>query len=83
MLISKSIGGEPSQPKYFWNIFERGIDPHVDDPDHCHVSNTFSLPFFLLTMTNVSRIIQRFQRKMKTGQVLELLSFFAMRSAPD
>ena len=56
MLISKSIGGEPTEPKYFWNIFEvrsqifispffmllmtshlqRGIDPHVDDPDHCH-----------------------------------------------
>ncbi|KAF9467808.1 C-type lectin protein [Collybia nuda] len=36
MLISKSIGGGPSEPKHFWNIFERGIDPHVDDPDHCH-----------------------------------------------
>ncbi|KAF8971063.1 C-type lectin protein [Flammula alnicola] len=36
MLISKSIGGEATEPKYFWNIFERGIDPHVDDPDHCH-----------------------------------------------
>ncbi|KAF8893888.1 C-type lectin protein [Infundibulicybe gibba] len=36
MLLSKSIGGSPSEPGYFWNIFERGIDPHVDDPDHCH-----------------------------------------------
>lgn len=36
MLISKSIGGEATEPKYFWDIFERGIDPHVDDPDHCH-----------------------------------------------
>ncbi|KAF8160867.1 C-type lectin protein [Crassisporium funariophilum] len=36
MLIHKSIGGGPSEPKYFWDIFERGIDPHVDDPDHCH-----------------------------------------------
>ncbi|KAF9564800.1 DUF323 domain-containing protein [Agrocybe pediades] len=36
MLICKAIGGEPTEPKYFWNIFERGIDPHVDDPDHCH-----------------------------------------------
>ncbi|KAF8198039.1 DUF323 domain-containing protein [Pholiota molesta] len=25
-----------TEPKWFWNIFERGIDPHVDDPDHCH-----------------------------------------------
>ncbi|KAJ4483728.1 C-type lectin protein [Lentinula aciculospora] len=36
MLISKAVGGEPTEPKYFWDIFERGIDPHVDDPDHCH-----------------------------------------------
>ncbi|KAK7473011.1 hypothetical protein VKT23_001115 [Stygiomarasmius scandens] len=36
MLLSKAIGGEATEPKYFWNIFERGIDPHVDDPDHCH-----------------------------------------------
>ncbi|GLB42137.1 putative sulfatase-modifying factor enzyme 1 [Lyophyllum shimeji] len=36
MLLSKAIGGGASEPKHFWNIFERGIDPHVDDPDHCH-----------------------------------------------
>ncbi|TFK44450.1 C-type lectin protein [Crucibulum laeve] len=36
MLMSKAIGGGPTEPKHFWNIFERGIDPHVDDPDHCH-----------------------------------------------
>jgi len=42
MLISKSIGGEATEPKYFWDIFERGIDPHVDDPDHCHVRNVTS-----------------------------------------
>ncbi|RDB29897.1 Ergothioneine biosynthesis protein 1 [Hypsizygus marmoreus] len=36
MLLSKSIGGGASEPQYFWNIFERGIDPHVDDPEYCH-----------------------------------------------
>ncbi|KAF7375903.1 hypothetical protein MSAN_00004700 [Mycena sanguinolenta] len=36
MLLSKAIGGAPTEPAYFWKIFERGIDPHVDDPDHCH-----------------------------------------------
>lgn len=36
MMLCKTLGGEPSEPKYFWDIFERGIDPHVDDPDHCH-----------------------------------------------
>ncbi|KAF9453967.1 hypothetical protein P691DRAFT_657395 [Macrolepiota fuliginosa MF-IS2] len=36
MLLHKSIGGGATEPKHFWKIFERGIDPHVDDPDHCH-----------------------------------------------
>ncbi|KAJ7209660.1 DUF323 domain-containing protein [Mycena pura] len=36
MLLSKAIGGSATEPSYFWKIFERGIDPHVDDPDHCH-----------------------------------------------
>ncbi|KAJ3786335.1 C-type lectin protein [Lentinula aff. detonsa] len=36
MLLSKAVGGAPTEPENFWDIFERGIDPHVDDPDHCH-----------------------------------------------
>ncbi|KAF9073478.1 C-type lectin protein [Rhodocollybia butyracea] len=37
MLISKAINQPtPTEPAYFWDIFERGIDPSVDDPDHCH-----------------------------------------------
>jgi formylglycine-generating enzyme required for sulfatase activity len=36
MMLVKTLGGKPSEPAFFWDIFERGIDPHVDDPDHCH-----------------------------------------------
>ncbi|PBK74139.1 hypothetical protein ARMSODRAFT_986213 [Armillaria solidipes] len=36
MLLSKAVGGSATEPAYFWNIFERGIDPHVDDPEYCH-----------------------------------------------
>jgi hypothetical protein len=36
ILLSKAIGGVPTEPKRFWDIFERGIDPHVDDPNNCH-----------------------------------------------
>ncbi|KAL1746203.1 C-type lectin protein [Schizophyllum fasciatum] len=36
MLLDRAVGGGPSEPAHFWRIFERGIDPHVDDPDHCH-----------------------------------------------
>ncbi|KAL8916792.1 MAG: hypothetical protein Q9172_006115 [Xanthocarpia lactea] len=26
----------PTSPKFYQTIFERGIDPDVDDPEHCH-----------------------------------------------
>ncbi|KAH7907883.1 C-type lectin protein [Hygrophoropsis aurantiaca] len=36
MLMSKALKEPHTEPKNFTVIFERGIDPHVDDPDHCH-----------------------------------------------
>ncbi|EGO00865.1 hypothetical protein SERLA73DRAFT_105312 [Serpula lacrymans var. lacrymans S7.3] len=36
MLLSKALQEPNTEPKNFTVIFERGIDPHVDDPDHCH-----------------------------------------------
>ncbi|KIJ65772.1 hypothetical protein HYDPIDRAFT_87355 [Hydnomerulius pinastri MD-312] len=36
MLMSKALNEPNTEPKNFTLIFERGIDPHVDDPDHCH-----------------------------------------------
>lgn len=37
ILLSKLLKEPYTEPKNFTTIFERGIDPHVDDPDHCHV----------------------------------------------
>lgn len=37
MLLSKALKEPNTEPKNYTVIFERGIDPHVDDPDHCHV----------------------------------------------
>lgn len=34
--ISKSTNGELCEPAYYPSIFERGIDPDVDNPEHCH-----------------------------------------------
>ncbi|CAO2654627.1 Nn.00g113600.m01.CDS01 [Neocucurbitaria sp. VM-36] len=34
--LARGTGGKPSDPAYFWNIFERGIDPDVEDPTQCH-----------------------------------------------
>ncbi|KAG9311989.1 C-type lectin protein [Chiua virens] len=36
MLMSKALNEPNTEPKQYTLIFERGIDPHVDDPDHCH-----------------------------------------------
>ncbi|KAJ8591598.1 hypothetical protein M405DRAFT_814114 [Rhizopogon salebrosus TDB-379] len=36
MLMSRALNEPNTEPKNFTQIFERGIDPHVDDPEHCH-----------------------------------------------
>jgi L-histidine Nalpha-methyltransferase / hercynylcysteine S-oxide synthase len=34
--ISRLLGEPHTEPEFFKNIFERGIDPNVDDPTQCH-----------------------------------------------
>ncbi|KAK3318271.1 C-type lectin protein [Apodospora peruviana] len=34
--LTKTTKKPPSDPAYFYNIFERGIDPDVDNPELCH-----------------------------------------------
>ena len=34
--LTRTTGGVATEPRYFWEIFERGIDPDVDNPEHCH-----------------------------------------------
>jgi formylglycine-generating enzyme required for sulfatase activity len=34
--IAKATDGQPTEPTYFRKIFERGIDPDVEDPAKCH-----------------------------------------------
>ncbi len=34
--LTKATSLPPCEPSYFPRIFERGIDPDVDNPDHCH-----------------------------------------------
>ncbi|OCH87672.1 hypothetical protein OBBRIDRAFT_735792 [Obba rivulosa] len=36
LLLTNYLKEPPVAPARFPAIFERGIDPHVDDPDHCH-----------------------------------------------
>ncbi|KAL8637853.1 MAG: hypothetical protein Q9228_004926 [Teloschistes exilis] len=34
--LTKATGGEPTEPNVYHKIFERGIDPDVDNPEQCH-----------------------------------------------
>ncbi|KAK3955448.1 C-type lectin protein [Pseudoneurospora amorphoporcata] len=34
--LTKTTKQAPSEPAYFYKIFERGIDPDVDNPELCH-----------------------------------------------
>ncbi|OBZ71960.1 hypothetical protein A0H81_08153 [Grifola frondosa] len=36
LLLTAHLRESPVPPARFTAIFERGIDPHVDDPDYCH-----------------------------------------------
>ena len=34
--LTRASDGVPTEPSYYNNIFERGIDPDVDNPELCH-----------------------------------------------
>lgn len=34
--LTNATDGIPTQPTFYRQIFERGIDPDVDNPEHCH-----------------------------------------------
>lgn len=34
--LTKTTKAAPTEPKTYVSIFERGIDPDVDNPEHCH-----------------------------------------------
>ena len=36
ILLTHLLGVPMVEPKQYATIFERGIDPHVDDPEYCH-----------------------------------------------
>lgn len=34
--LTRAMNGQPTEPSYYALIFERGIDPDVDNPEICH-----------------------------------------------
>ena len=36
MQLTRATNGVPTEPSHYTRIFERGIDPDVDNPEQCH-----------------------------------------------
>lgn len=36
MHMARATDGRASEPSFYWKIFERGIDPDVENPEQCH-----------------------------------------------
>ena len=34
--LTRATGSAPTEPSFYYQIFERGIDPDVDNPEQCH-----------------------------------------------
>ena len=70
MKLTEATGGKPTEPSYFYNIFERGIDPDVDNPEHCHAHSEIpdEWPELDLILTFQERVRQRVKGLYESGQ---------------
>jgi formylglycine-generating enzyme required for sulfatase activity len=59
--LAEALNLEPIEPKYFQTIFERGIDPDVDDPSQCHAHSEVptSWPSLQIILDYQGRVRQR------------------------
>ncbi|KAK3677933.1 hypothetical protein LTR78_002028 [Recurvomyces mirabilis] len=73
MKITEATNTPATEPKYFYDIFERGIDPDVDNPEHCHAHSGIpdSWPELDVILTFQDRVRQRVGDLYKTGRVFE------------
>jgi len=73
MKLTEATGGNPTEPSYFYKIFERGIDPDVDNPEHCHAHSEIpdSWPALEEILTFQERVRARVINLYKSGEVYE------------
>ncbi|CAJ0541597.1 Ff.00g081300.m01.CDS01 [Fusarium sp. VM40] len=68
--LTKTTGQAPTDPATFYSIFERGIDPDVDNPEHCHSHSEIPdewPPVHEITVYQ-DRVRSRLQKLYKNGQ---------------
>lgn len=70
MKLVEATGMEPAEPRYFHKIFERGIDPDVDNPELCHAHSEVpdSWPELDVILTYQRTIRDRITELYKNGK---------------
>lgn len=70
--LTEATGGKPTEPSSFYKIFERGIDPDVDNPEHCHAHSEIpdSWPELDEILMFQKRVRQRVMDLYQSGQAL-------------
>lgn len=71
--LTKATRGKPTEPSYYPQIFERGIDPDVDNPEQCHAHSEIpdSWPPAPEILDFQSRVRIRLERLYASGQAFE------------
>lgn len=73
MKLTEATGTKPTEPSYFYKIFERGIDPDVDNPEHCHAHSEIpdSWPELDIILTFQESVRERVTKLYESGQAYE------------
>jgi L-histidine Nalpha-methyltransferase / hercynylcysteine S-oxide synthase len=61
--LTRTTGGIATDPRYFWTIFERGIDPDVDNPEKCHAHS--EIPEEWPTVVEIEQYQQRVRSRLR------------------
>ena len=70
MKLTEATDGKPTEPKYFYKIFERGIDPDVNNPEkvHAHSEVPDTWPALDEILEFQRRVRERVAKLFKSGQ---------------
>ncbi|KIW59988.1 hypothetical protein, variant [Exophiala xenobiotica] len=68
--VTKATAGKPTHPGSYWSIFERGIDPDVDNPEVCHDHSEIpdSWPPLEDILNYQNRVRSRITEKITSGE---------------
>lgn len=69
--LTEATGTPPTEPSYFYKIFERGIDPDVDNPEKCHAHSEIpdTWPELQIMLTFQRDVRQRVTNLYTSGEV--------------